>query len=1233
MASQAAVLPKFTQTGFDLSQKARNTTKTVENGEDWYIPYNGPFEPPRDFPNRRKARDSWGDLLEPDDDEDTVLNDKELHLRYGVHIAHNDGGRIFEEERKSRRRDRSFSFTSGHTVSSGTIDPSRPSIGTNSRSTVSAGIRRIVPSYISMDALGRIGESPMPPRRSSQERNRKSLAGIFSLNTQSRKSSTTTSPSAAGFVRKPSFLQRSNLRVRHDDEIVHNRRDSPARSTSSTGHHAIPPAKDMDQQMMLEADPFSSVPTEMDYYNSYYSTLIHERRSERAPKHHQRHHHSPYLSEDLHPSTQPSLDQSSLNRQNSSSTNTAHPYALATPRNSVEGSLTSQLVPPSNPPQLKFTTSSQNPSSNDPSNFSLSRFAIPRTSKLKNSVSTPDLRNSAVLHDTVVETPVILNVNSKAETSSFVFPKAIDRLLSVETWCDALLFPRPRLKVGVVPTPAESGRVSSPPGSPIGPDLINSTGMQEIGIASRVLAHSRSLTDFNKPGGISSSYTYPHDPTPVSHEQDPQTSTAGAQSQSPQSKTFAQDDLALPTPVPSLAQYVLLRSRLLAETLTLYFISVLEQGQRLDNERRAWQLQAQGSFGNKHARTLSKTRSKSLTQQGRRRGHHTQTNMEYLAAQVCLGHQTLTPVLPTAELNTIFPNTKNVTSSRSAPHSHSNSLTKTSSKSSKPQSRNHSSNDSWSKSAVKMAKSTTAVICGFSQSEEEEDTVPRERDMRTASSLEGALRGDGTKIIRLADPVHIPVGRGLPVTPSSTRLTPSPSNSDQRVGIALGTPPPGDDDDPDDLSYHPSHPYAQGGLSFSVRDPRTRVDRGAEFAGPHPSIVVIPQISDALTRHKHRLPPHVLLHPYAQGSARDSYLEQNGLLAQYRSDDDTPRQMKMWAQLSPGVLREVLPGDLQYSPDIQQDNNLSPVSTSSHDLLHINSTFGVGETLANAGRFHRKGDGGVGPSDSDAYVAAAKPVFQADRDNQPQGTLPVYIYPTITEYNLAPSENPEALKKPSLTEQVISASPEQYSSPSLPDRTDSTFTTTGSTFTSTGSSPHLPPHRLGNGLESFQDLFYRPSNNSLQQTPCEAAYPDTPSPPRVSATGWDDHLHRHRTESGLTSLARQLSQEFELMALEQGRSSSHYSSIPSTRHQSSNTSRRPTDGSFQFIFEETSQSELVSEILDRPTIKAFHPSDSLPEDVESSRASSLIERTEEDNDDTGMLKPCLSMLYDLSDEL
>lgn len=537
MTAQAAQnLPsaKFTRAGFGFSSKKRIQAKTAESDEDWYIPYNGPYEAPPELPNRRKARDSWGDPLEPDDEEDMVLDDREIHLRYGGHNDFSSSGRRLEEERTGRRRDKKISNASG------AIDPGRPNIDANRRSTGSARTSQALPSYVSMDTLGGVGESPIPPRRSSQERNRISLAGIFGLNVQPRKHSTPTAASrertiSGNFVRKPSFLQRSDIGTVHNNEKVYSKADAPGRYSSSS-EHANPPVKDKHQQLhhavMLHTSGFSSDTTEADYYNSYYATLGHDRHSETL-NHHPRTRLSPSHSEDLHGSGQPTLARPSQARQNSFSLKSVHPYAYAIPRNNMEGSSKTPLIPP-----LSTFTASSNPNGIEHPRFPFTQLARP---KLKDSTSTPDLRKSAFLHDTIV-TPGIPIVNFTPQlkaTSHFVVK---DRWLSAESWCDAVLFPRPRLKTEFLPAlGVGSGRIVSPV-------EFDSTGLREPGVASRVLAHSLSLGDLNSPVGLSSSYAYPHTST---RERDPQTSRTGMQS-----SALTQEDRAPPTPVPSLAQSV-----------------------------------------------------------------------------------------------------------------------------------------------------------------------------------------------------------------------------------------------------------------------------------------------------------------------------------------------------------------------------------------------------------------------------------------------------------------------------------------------------------------------------------------------------------------------------------------------------------------------------------------------------------------------------------------------------
>lgn len=642
----------------------------------------------------------------------------------------------------------------------------------------------------------------------------------------------------------------------------------------------------------------------------------------------------------------------------------------------------------------------------------------------------------------------------------------------------------------------------------------------------------------------------------------------------------------------------------------------------LDTERKAWQQQAQGSFGNKHSRTMSRTRSKSLTQKGHKKGHNHQTSMEFIAAQACLGTQNYSPAIAPPRLS-YFTDGTSATTSRGT-HSHSNSLVKTLSKSTKTHSRNHSRNDSWSKSAMKMVTKPLAALSAT-------EAPPQNK----GGDLEGALKSQGTKVIRLADPVYLPLDRGTAtyhvtgtggqILQNVQRQTPSPafSNiSDSRVGIALGTPP-----EEESANYIPSHPYAQGGLSFNT----AAAPPPADFAGPHRSqnthATKVPAISDILARHK--LPPHITLHPYAQTSNRDSYLAMNSLVGQYRSDDRTDHESKMWAQLSPsqGVVHEVLPGDLQYSPFSPEGSSRSP----NRNTMNIRDTVGLGEALVsavNASRFRRASpDSGLGTSESHGQNQRDTQQYQqndsrsweqlVDRNNlggyqlsSQQGDM--FASGSRVENS---DEGPSAGSFLHPSNHTSTSSNRNYlpvPSPDHPVRYPSPSDTSGSY------SPHQSSHIIGspNDLESFHDLFFRPSLNSSQRTPNEAALPDSPSLRLRTSIPWDVSMRTRRTDSSLTNLARQLSDELEQMGLEQEIPNHHAGSMTSSLQQPSIV-RRPTEGSLQFLFEEVSMSVSPPDDQMDDTIQAFKPTGRLPEDVLSSRASSFIEGTAEDDDPTG----------------
>jgi len=534
--AQSAPFARLTRGGFGFSRHETTKEKAKEE-EDWYIPYNGPYEAPRE-PARRTRRDSWGDPVDEYEEYDSMLADGELHKRYG---GHNDYSprRPVEDERESRSRDRTFSMMSGRTTSSGAVDPNRNSLATQRRSTVSTGQRPPIPSYINPGSMGGVGESPAPHTKAVKEGNRISLASIFNLGGNVRKA--TSSPLLSAVGRRNTGSSR--------------RFGSPhSRQSSSADSRARRPSE---SSQVRQTETISITATdEEDYYNSYYSTLEAEKDNRNSNSLQPR---SPISSAGSYSSQSP--QQIGLSRQPSTSTTSApHPYAYVftrndpTPSREPPAQLTFPTIASNQPPRLTFTNpkhQQKGPNSADAVHPAFSpRLAVDNKS-LKNSTSTPDLRSPPA-------TVMPVQATSKAsKPSGFQFPKGRDRWLSPETWCDALLFPRPRLKLKQEPVegpiPESSGRIVSPPGTPLGEDF-GAQPIQEIrrepSIASRVLAHSRSLVDLNKshskPEELQNAY--------VTLSRDLQTSKAGATLRPPRPKSFAQDDLALLTPVPSLAQ-------------------------------------------------------------------------------------------------------------------------------------------------------------------------------------------------------------------------------------------------------------------------------------------------------------------------------------------------------------------------------------------------------------------------------------------------------------------------------------------------------------------------------------------------------------------------------------------------------------------------------------------------------------------------------------------------------
>lgn len=604
-------------------------------------------------------------------------------------------------------------------------------------------------------------------------------------------------------------------------------------------------------------------------------------------------------------------------------------------------------------------------------------------------------------------------------------------------------------------------RVVSPPGSPV------VTSIQRGDAVSRVLAHSHSMVELQHP------QPPPPDPGPSNYLKPPRP------------KSFALDDLALPSPVPSLSK-------------------VLEEGQILDHQRLKWQTQAKKSFQNSRSRSYSRARTKSLPKEKKH------PNVDFLLARSLAGNQDQIPVPK-----------RSPTSS----HTHSNSLSKTISTNktiltNTSHSRTHSKNDSWSKSAKRFANGVLCVGDGLSPANEKQ-------------GFEEALESDGTRVIRFRDPSMSPLDPAL-----LSRNSPSQSSnlSDSRIGLAVSTPSMFQSNR--DSIHLPSHPYAQGGsYSYGASSRREQ------------------EVSPGERYEHHMASPH----PYAMFGNRDSG-HSNGV-PEVRVEE-APNEDSMWTRYDDGQVREVYPRELQYSPYMMS-------TPSGRESAHIYDMVGVAEALANAMRTR---DSGVDTSGEHPYSAGrSREPDPPPPPQPPQHRQPVEYDATQPLYRRKFEAMHEPLVAPEMRLGVSRANSSTSSQALTPDTTSSAESTRGP---------------LGNvdDLDNYRDLFYQPGPSALKRTASQ--------------------------RSQLTTLARQLEQEYE--ELSQGRESEILDATSLRERNSSFSSGRDalpssrSDSAIQFVFSDNASVVGQRVVSRRGSILPFHPSISIPEDVES---ASIVEQS------------------------
>ena len=717
-------------------------------------------------------------------------------------------------------------------------------------------------------------------------------------------------------------------------------------------------------------------------------------------------------------------------------------------------------------------------------------------------------------------------------------------------------------------------------------------------------------------------------------------------------------------------------------SFVLLFYRVLSEGRLLDEERQAWKDIAVNSFGNKRSRSLSRTRTKSLTRKGRssmrRKERSTvrdeadekageqeergQSSIEYLAAQACLGNQVVSAncsLLPNGDATNV-PAAHSSGLSRNdstgippvLSNSHSTSPRALITKSSKSQSKTHSRNTSVGHSG----RLALSKICGNVGLDVDLDldhvettnllsnvgVVPRGS---TGPDLEGALKGHGTKVIRLADPALIPVDKGPPVSQTespntvtqSQQKTPSldlsVSNlsdiSHSKVGIAIGTPPEEMEGAPTVFpagplplaaSYVPSHPYAKGGLLFIAQSAPTGREDIIDW-GPSPEAHLdskIPLVSESLSSHPYALASgSATQNPSIQPSfrsginvVRDSYLDANGLIGQFRTDHKQPDPSRMWAQLSPNIVREILPDDLHYSPYDSEVKGIEKLEGNRHRdeprIRSIHNTAGVAEALLDATGYRQDQKSQDLDNGNRTLTRASENMEpnQTGLSNDTRKASHGSSAHTMASSHLHPQRSPTSHPE-SLDHEETASSAATSDSPSP-------------AFRLLGTSP--------NDLDNYEDLFYKP-NTTNDHSPA--------SPDDRTNVSWDRAVRDRRTGSSLTSLARQLGEEYEALAsANASRASSMYfhsrnRSLGAQPHHSG-TSGLSTDGNLQFVLEEMASAESPYMMPNvHESVQAFE-SANLPEDVYSLQTSSITDGNGEEDDPTGWCsRSCLSPFTEL----
>lgn len=926
------------------------------------------------------------------------------------------------------------SSTAGRGPTSQALRSGRPTIATSST------------AFANIDSTGGVGESPTPVQRfsplhtSPPATSRISLTNFLTFGGSSRKSRSDSLPSS----RQSSRKRRARDRSLTLDPLQSNRATATA-TTTSDAHRPSRSHSPLSLSQAMERGPRQRTHTLMGTSTAAAKT--------------------PSPSHESHPAS------SFYNRESPLS---SHPYAHTFSASRTGPPRRAIVVPP--PASLTLDKgkgvdrSHQHPQPSAPDTLS-NTHQVPahlrpssRTSLFK-TISAPNLRN----------------FSRDFSMSKHLPSRGKSRWLSPETWCDALLFPRPRFLEYVDDDPPYSFNDRQP--SPIRPPEMTRATKKTPTPLQMTLRGSQSAINLLAPNSGSSRGPPRAEPMLMMRRG---STDADGQSSPGRPLSFAQDDIALPSPVLSLTR-------------------VLEMRTSFEHERAEWKAQAARSLqSSKLTRSLGRSRSQSA---GRARAQlKDMGGVEFLATKTLLGNQL---AAPTVHARTPSDGTHGTQTRSGTSHAHTNS----------------SGGCSASKSRAALRAATGLCVSDGKMSPQ----VERNDGFSRIDS-----HGKGVRTETAATGAEVPSTPSPPVTNSSD------------VGVALSSPlqsPEVDSRVPTKSSYA-QDPQSGGGRSQHGRSGSDYAGPhpSAVAIAPPPTAIT----SDMFARH--RLPPHAALHPYAAISAYpNATSSQNSATADPKGSYTAPPEDAPPPWSAPQEPPKSRPQVLDAKETRRMGAHAYASASASGSRVSSGEPLAFADALSYGLRRRGSADSGLGESENHfggtSAGVATTPLYtpipnlvltsmvEHPLDSAPAAPDSAFLPSSRSGHTHTVASSPPELPNPA----TFNASVLSYS---LPSHSGQASLFDESIAAGSGSSsPQRSPRPFSSieDLDRYRNLFYRPRGSGSSRTPSGEhrrvlSRETTNGGGNGGSTSQDVSSNSQvsgSVGSGLSALARQLNNEWE----------------------------------------------------------------------------------------------------------